>query len=70
MTVKETTQIIICNHCNGSNFKFIPSVSYRLTECQDCKAVRDLTLVSEDVKHNIFHKYGKEPDDKPDDYGC
>lgn len=77
LTVRQTTQIVHCSNCGSSDFEFLPSrptksnqgIPLRITECKKCKSIRDLTMIAEDVKHNLYHEYGKEPDDRPEDFG-
>ncbi|KKL19259.1 hypothetical protein LCGC14_2467260, partial [marine sediment metagenome] len=61
LTIRKTNEVITCSFCGSSNFHFISSDSdYKIIECQTkgCKVVRDLTCISEDVKHAIYHENG------------
>ena len=70
MTIRKEEEFVICSYCKSSNFNHIKSKrtkfndgGAKLIECakQGCKAIRDLKLVSEDIKHAIYHDTGKEP---------
>ena len=67
MTIRKEEEFVICSHGKGSKFNNIKSKKTKfnsggakLIECvkRECKAVRDLKLVSEDIKHAIYHESG------------
>lgn len=67
LTTRKLTQVIVCSNCGGSDFgSSHTNQDYRIIECKKCKNVRDLTSISEDVKHAIYHETAVEPDDKPE----
>jgi len=67
LTTRILTQVVTCSNCGSGDFDtYHSNLDYKIIECKKCKGVRDLTMISEDVKHNLYHEYHKEPDDKPD----
>lgn len=71
LTIRKEEEFVICSHCKSSNFNNIKSEpskfnagGAKLIECvkRGCKAIRDLKLVSEDIKHTIYHETGKQPE--------
>ena len=60
-----------CSECAGIEFNEIRSYSTKfnnggmiLLECKKCKNIKNVSAISEDVKHEQYHLYG-DPDDKP-----
>ena len=67
--IREIAQTIKCNHCGNLDFNLVcSSFDSKILQCTKCKGVRDISEVSEDAKHNSYHEFNIEPEDKPARY--